>query len=240
MVPIVIDLLNIVPSFQHHWRNYGFWAPAVDDYVREGIMDWQGSKEYERLLEITEPYSFIENYDMPKLLINAAGDQFFLPDSWKFYWDDLKGEKHMQYVPNFGHDLRESDALSNMISFYASVLGNTPRPVYNWEIKDDKIIITTDPNQKPTSIKLWSANNSESRDFRIDVLGPKWTSSEILVNESGRYEVQLQGPVTGYTGYFVEITYPGQAPIKVTTGVEVLPKSYPFEPFISEDPKGNS
>lgn len=240
MVPIVIDLLNIVPSFQHHWRNYGFWAPAVDDYVREGIMDWQGSKEYERLLEITEPYSFIDDYDMPKLLINAAGDQFFLPDSWKFYWDELKGEKHMQYVPNFGHDLRESDALSNMISFYASVLGNTPRPVYNWEIKDDKIIITTDPNQKPASIKLWSANNSESRDFRIDVLGPKWTSSEILVNESGRYEVQLMEPDTGYTGYFVEITYPGQAPIKVTTGVEVLPKNYPFEPFISEDPKGSS
>jgi PhoPQ-activated pathogenicity-related protein len=77
MVPIVIDLLNIVPSFQHHWRNYGFWAPAVDDYVREGIMDWQGSKEYDRLLEITEPYSFLENYDMPKLLINAAGDHFF-------------------------------------------------------------------------------------------------------------------------------------------------------------------
>jgi PhoPQ-activated pathogenicity-related protein len=78
-VPIVIDLLNIQPSFQHHWRNYGFWAPAVEDYEREGIMDWQGSAEYERLLEITEPYSFLEAYaNKPKLLINAAGDQFFL------------------------------------------------------------------------------------------------------------------------------------------------------------------
>jgi len=240
MVPIVIDLLNIVPSFQHHWRNYGFWAPAVDDYVREGIMEWQGSKEYDRLLEITEPYSFIENYDMPKLVINAAGDQFFLPDSWKFYWDELKGEKHMQYVPNFGHDLRESDAIPNMISFYSSVLNNTPRPTYNWEIKEDKIIITTDPNQKPASIKLWSANNEKSRDFRIDVLGPKWTSSEILVNESGRYEVVLNEPKSGYTGYFVEITYPGKTSIKVTTGVEVLPKIYPFEPYVSEEPKGSS
>ncbi|MFD2203017.1 PhoPQ-activated pathogenicity-related family protein [Shivajiella indica] len=240
MVPIVIDLLNIEPSFQHHWRNYGFWAPAVDDYVREGIMEWQGSKEYERLLEITEPYSFIEDYDMPKLVINAAGDQFFLPDSWKFYWDDLKGEKHLQYVPNFGHDLRESDALPNMVSFYASVLNNTERPKYHWEIEDYKIIITTDPNQKPASIKLWSANNENSRDFRIDVLGPKWTSSEILVNESGRYEVDLKEPAKGYSGYFVEITYPGQRPIKVTTGIEVLPKAYPFEPYVSEDPKGSS
>lgn len=239
MVPIVIDLLNIVPSFQHHWRNYGFWAPAVDDYVREGIMNWQGSKEYERLLEITEPYSFRDQYDIPKLLINAAGDQFFLPDSWKFYWDGLNGEKHLQYVPNFGHDLRESDALPNMISFYASVLNGTPRPNYDWKIEGEKIIITTDPNSKPASIKLWSASNEEARDFRIDVLGPKWTSSEVLVNESGRYEITLQEPKKGFTGYFVEITYPGQAPIKVTTGVEVLPKTYPFATFESEAPRGS-
>ena len=239
IAPVVIDLLNIVPSFQHHWRNYGFWAPAVDNYVQEGIMDWQGSKEYDRLLELTEPFSFLEAYDMPKLLINAAGDQFFLPDSWKFYWDELKGEKHIQYVPNFGHDLSESDAIPNLIAFYASILNETPRPSYDWKIEDDSIIITTDPNQKPASIKLWSANNEESRDFRIDVLGEKWNSTEILVNESGRYEVKLLEPEKGYTGYFVEITYPGEAPIKVTTGVEVLPKAFPFEPFQSESPKGS-
>lgn len=238
-VPIVIDLLNIQPSFQHHWRNYGFWAPAVEDYVREGIMDWQGSAEYARLLEITEPYSFLEAYaNKPKLLINAAGDQFFLPDSWKFYWDSLPGEKHLQYVPNFGHDLRESDALPNMISFYASVLNKADRPSYSWKIEGDKIILQTDPNQKPASIKLWSANNPEARDFRIDVLGPKWTSSEILVNEKGTYEIAMKQPEKGFTAYFVEVVFPGQAPIKLTTGVEVLPRTYPFESFESENPMG--
>lgn len=240
MVPVVIDLLNIVPSFQHHWRNYGFWAPAVDNYVQEGIMDWQGSKEYDRLLEITEPYSYLEDYkDIPKLLINAAGDQFFLPDSWKFYWDELEGEKHIQYVPNYGHDLSESDAFPNLIAFYASILNEVPRPIYSWEVNGNSIDIITDPNQKPVSIKLWSATNEESRDFRIDVLGPKWTSSEILINESGKYEVELKEPAKGYTGYFVEITYPGQAPIKFTSGVEVLPKTYPFEEFKSDNPKGS-
>lgn len=99
-------------------------------------------------------------------------------------------------------------------------------------------MITTDPNQKPVSIKLWSAHNEEARDFRIYVLGPKWTSTEILVNESGRYEVELQEPEKGFKGYFVEITYPGQAPIKVTTGVEVLPRTYLFEPYVAKDPKG--
>lgn len=239
IIPIVIDLLNVEESFAHHWRNYGFWAPAIQDYEREGIMDWQGSKEYERLLKITEPYSYIDRYDMPKLLINAAGDQFFQPDSWKFYWDELEGEKHVQYVPNYGHDLSESDALPNMIAFYASILNDTPRPQYTWDIQEDKIVITTDPNQKPASIKLWSATNTETRDFRVDTFGPNWKASEILINESGKYEIEISEPEKGYTGYFVELTYPGQASIKVTSGVEVLPRTYPFEMFQSDSPKGS-
>ena len=34
IVPIVIDMLNIVPSFKHHFAAYGFWAPAVGDIER--------------------------------------------------------------------------------------------------------------------------------------------------------------------------------------------------------------
>jgi PhoPQ-activated pathogenicity-related protein len=238
IVPIVIDLLNVVPSFQHHWRNYGFWAPAVEDYVKEGIMEWQGSKEYARLLEIVEPYSYKEKYTMPKLLINASGDQFFLPDSWKFYWNDLLGEKHLMYVPNSGHDVSESDALQNLAAFYASVLDNTPRPTYTWELTGDVFNIKTDASSKPASIKLWQAHNTETRDFRIDVFGPKWTATDIPLNDKGIYEITLATPTKGWKGYFVEITYPGKIPFKVTTGVEVLPRTYPFEPFVSASPKG--
>ena len=38
--PIVIDMLNVVPSFKHHFAAYGFYAPAVGDYVSKGIMKW--------------------------------------------------------------------------------------------------------------------------------------------------------------------------------------------------------
>jgi len=236
IVPVVIDLLNVVPSFQHHWRNYGFWAPAVTDYVNEGIMEWQGSKEYARLLEIVEPYSYKEKYTMPKLLINASGDQFFLPDSWKFYWKDLPGEKHLMYVPNSGHDVSESDAVQNLTAFYASVLDNTPRPVYTWEIAGDVFKIKT--VTKPSSIKLWQAHNPQKRDFRIDVLGPKWTSTDVPLNDQGTYEISLSSPDKGWKGYFVEITFPGKIPFKITTGVEVLPRTYPFEPFVAAHPLG--
>ncbi|EON76135.1 PhoPQ-activated pathogenicity-related protein [Lunatimonas lonarensis] len=239
MAPIVIDLLNLVPSFQHHWRSYGFWAPAVKDYVREGIMDWMGSEEYDRLLEITEPYSFIEVFrDIPKLLINGSGDQFFLPDSWKFYWDDLSGEKHLVYIPNAGHSLDNSDAMQILLGFYKHILMDEARPEYSWEVTDTHIKVTVDPQNPPVQVKLWEAHNPEARDFRIDVFGPKWMDTVIPVQENGVYQIPIQAPDKGWKGHFVEITYAGKAPIKLTTGVKVLPETYPFDPYKPEKPRG--
>ena len=231
VVPVVIDLLNLVPSFQHHWRNYGFWAPAVGDYVREGVMDWVGTPEFDRMMEITEPYSFRKEYDMPKLIINAAGDEFFQPDSWKFYWDSLPGEKHVMYVPNSGHDVGDSDALPNLISFYKSILDQAKRPSYGWKVEGDQIKVTFDPANKPAAIKLWTAHNPTTRDFRIDVFGPNWTFEDIAVPDSGELTVDMTAPETGFKGYFVELTYGGDHPLKVTSGIDVLPRAYPFEPF---------
>lgn len=231
IIPVVIDMLNLEESFLHHWRNYGFWAPAVNDYVDEGIMEWMGTEEFDRLLEITDPYSYREEITMPKLLINASGDQFFQPDSWKFYWDELEGEKHIQYVPNFGHDLSESDAIPNLISFYSSILNQTARPIYEWKVEEEKIKFHVNPANTPLSVKVWSLHNSESRDFRIDEFGPNWKSEELPIQENGKYEYHLASPEQGYTGYFLEVTFAGQSPLKVTSGVEVMPRTYPFEPY---------
>lgn len=231
IIPIVIDMLNLEESFVHHWKNYGFWAPAVDNYVSEGVMDWMGTPEFDRLLEITEPYSFRTDFDMPKLLINAAGDQFFQPDSWEFYWNDLIGEKHMQYVPNFGHNISESDALPNMISFYASILNESPRPVYDWKVGEDKIRLTLDPADKPISVKAWTASNLTTRDFRVDIFGPNWKSTEMKITGSGIYELALENPDEGYKGYFIEVTFAGKTPLQITSGVEVMPRTYPFPVF---------
>ena len=107
IVPASIDLLNLEKSFDHHFRVYGFFAPAVKDYVEAGVMDWTGTPEYRKLLEIEEPYSYRERLTMPKFMIQAAGDQFFLPDSSRFYFDDLKGEKYLRYIPNTDHGLKE-------------------------------------------------------------------------------------------------------------------------------------
>ena len=52
--PMVIDMLNVVPSFVHHWRVYGFWAPAIKDYVDSKVIDWMFTPENKKLLQIAD------------------------------------------------------------------------------------------------------------------------------------------------------------------------------------------
>jgi PhoPQ-activated pathogenicity-related protein len=55
---------------------------------------------------------------MPKYVVNAGGDQYFAPDSSKFYFGDLTGPKFLRYVPNADHSLRGSDAQDSILAFY--------------------------------------------------------------------------------------------------------------------------
>ena len=231
IIPIVIDMLNVVPSFNHHYRVYGFFAPAVGDYESIGIMDWQNTPEYQRLIKVTEPYEYRDRLTMPKFLINASGDQFFVPDSGQFYWSDLVGEKYVRYVPNAGHSLKESDAVESLVAYYHSILTKAKRPVFDWKIRDNTIKVLT--KDQPKEVKVWSATNPEARDFRIDTLGPVWKSSQLQADTKGQFIAKVDEPTKGYTAFFVELTYPGvgRYPMKYTTQVKVVPDTYPFESY---------
>jgi PhoPQ-activated pathogenicity-related protein len=229
IVPIVIDLLNVVPSFVHHWRAYGFWAPAVGDYQAMGIMDWMGHPRYDDLMGLVEPYSYRERMTLPKLTLNATGDQFFLPDSSQFYWDDLPSPKYQRYVPNTDHGLGDSDANETMTAFYYAVLNGIALPKYSWNVKGDRIVVKSP--DKPVAVTLWRATNPEARDFRKDVIGEAYEATELESSRNGRWAADIPGPESGWTASFVELTFDIGAPypFKVSTEVVVRPDEYPFE-----------
>ncbi len=229
IVPMVIDLLNLVPSFQHHWRAYGFWAPAVDDYVEMRIMDWMGHPAYERLLASVEPYSYRERLTMPKFIMNSTGDQFFLPDSWQFYFDDLPGTKYLRYVPNTDHGLDGSDAVESLTAFYGTVLTGRPFPKFTWQVQEDGSI-RVKTKSKPLAVRLWQATNPQARDFRKKIIGEAWSSTELAEVKRGVYVGRVPEPDKGWTAFLVELTYESglRVPFKFTTGVHVVPEMLPF------------
>ena len=229
VVPASIDVLNVETSFEHHFRSYGFWAPALKDYTDMGIMDWSGTQQFRALMEIEDPYSYRDRLTIPKFVVNSTGDQYFLPDSSQFYFPGLKGEKYLRYVPNTRHDLENSDAYPSMIAFYGSVITGEPRPKFDWKFKTDGSIVV-ESSDRPAEVRLWQATNPAARDFRLDTLGPAWTSSPVEPASEGKYVGRVQEPPRGWTAYFVEMTYPSQGkfPFKFTTDVRVVPDILPF------------
>ena len=238
IIPLVIDMLNIKPSFEHHWQAYGFWAPAIQDYVDMNTMDWWGSPEAEMLFKLVDPYSYKDRYQFPKYIINAAGDEFFIPTSSQFYYDQLPGEKHIRYVPNVGHNLNGSYILEAIASFYISILNNSPRPEYSWNfLKNGQIEFTSD--NQPSEVKLWWADNPSSRDFRLDVIGKSWKSKSIKINAEGKYISSIDKPEEGWRAYFVEAIYGSNPlPFIITSEVKVSPDILPFEYIDPINPKG--
>jgi len=236
IIPIVIDVLNLEPTMRHHYAAYGFWAPAVGDYVEQRIFEYMGTDKMNKLVELVDPYSYRERLNMPKFLLNAAGDQFFLPDSSQFYFDALQGEKYLRYVPNADHSLDGSDAVESLLAFYLSVLHNQPRPQIEWSFEQDKAIRVS-TSMAPSQVLLWQATNPEARDFRVETLGRKYRSSDLAPRDDGNYLARVKPPEKGWTAFFVELTYRGVGPVplKLTTSVRVVPDELPFA---DEDPRG--
>jgi PhoPQ-activated pathogenicity-related protein len=235
IMPIVIDMLNIEPSFLHHYAAYGFWAPAIGDYSAFNIMEWNGTPEYRALMKIVEPYQYRARFTMPKFIMNAAGDQFFLPDSSQFYFKDLPEVKYLRYVPNADHSLKGSDAYETLLACFSAVVNNLPLPQFTWTLENDgsmRVKATT----KPTEVKLWQATNPEARDFRLETLGPKYQSTTLEDQGDGVYVGKVEQPAKGWTAFFIELTFPSGSPVpfKFTTQVRVVPDTLPYK-FV---PKG--
>ena len=168
---------------------------------------------------------------MPKFIINSTGDQFFLPDSWQFYYNDLEGVKYLRYLPNAEHSTRGSDAWFSVLANYNAIVKSAPLPQFDWKIdKDGTIRVST--KDKPTEVKLWQASNPGARDFRLTTIGPKWKSTVLNETAAGQYIGKVPKPARGWTAYMVELTFPSglqMAPFKFTTGVKVIPDIEPFK-----------
>ncbi len=238
VAPLVIDMLNFEQSLDHHWQAYGEWSSALSDYVNEGVMDWKGSAELEQLSHLVDPFTYLDRLSMPKYIVNASGDEFFLPDSWQFYWDDLVGDKRLRYIPNSGHGVLNFNTYSSLLSFYDRVLNDIPVPVIDWEVVDDGFRIRFDQDQMPDVIKLWRADNPDARDFRLPVIGAAWTSIDFEIADEESLFVPIVAPEIGFSAWFVEATFGADQPFPfiTTTGVVVRPDIYPFSTFVPNRP----
>lgn len=231
IMPLAIDVLNVEKSFVHHWRAYGAWSPAVQDYIDINLFQWLGTPEMRALMEIEDPYEYRDRLTIPKYIMSGAGDEFFLPDSSQFYFNDLQGEKYLRYVPNASHSLDDPNVPSNLLAYFLSFVNCTPRPRFSWTADRAAGSIRVRTMDQPAAVKLWQATNPNARDFRVAVIGKVWTST-VLEGSDGVYVATVPKPASGFTAFFVEMTFDSGllVPWVFTTEVVVAPDVYPFAP----------
>ena len=189
-------------------------------------------------MKLVEPYEYRARFTIPQFIINASGDQFFLPDSSQFYFKDLPGVKYLRYVPNTDHSLKGSDAWRTLAACYNAVVKGGKLPQFSWNARTHGAL-RVKTLDRPAEVKLWQATNEEARDFRLMTIGPAWKSSELKTEGNGVYTAHVRKPARGWTAYFVELTYTngGSAPFKFTTEVHVVPDVLPYKYVKPTPPK---
>jgi len=238
IVPASIDLLNLDKQFRHHWDAYGFYAPAIQDYVDFDLPCRTRTAAGEAMLKLIDPYAYRDRMTMPKLVLNSAGDQFFLPDSSQFYFRDLPAPKKLRYTLNTDHsqaqDLRS--IIQPTLSWISDVLDGKSGPQFSWTKEPDGSI-RVQTFTEPKRVRLWQATNPSARDFRLDSIGAAWTSSNLKDTGNGVYVGKVSPPAQGWTAFTVEVTFPGSTLIPTplesdqvfTTDVRVTPDTLPFK-----------
>jgi PhoPQ-activated pathogenicity-related protein len=230
IAPVVIDVVNVEKAMDNHHAAYGFFAPSVADYTSMKIFDWKGHPRFRELMKIEDPWEYRERYTMPKYVVNSTGDEYFPPDSSRFYFPALKGEKYLRYIPNSDHSLDGTDVYFSLAAFLDSLVHNRPRPRFDWRFeKDGSILLTC--RDTPSAVKLWQATNPDARDFRLERIGKAWKSTE-LTPKNGVYLALVEKPAKGWTAFMVEVTFPGggKIPMKFTTPVRIIPDVLPHRP----------
>ena len=231
ILPASIDMLNLGRQFVHQWEAYGFYAPAVEDYVEFDLPCRMQSPEGREVLRVVDPFAYRDRYaGLPKLVLNASGDQFFVTDSSRFYFAGLPGPKWLRYTPNTDHG-QNQDAIERALSWVDDILNNKASATIDWTVTGEGALRVT-TSSRPKRVRLWQATNPNARDFRLESLGAVWTSRVLEPEPDGAYVGFAPPPAVGWTAFFVEVTFdtagvfkPDQA---YTTDVLITPDDLPF------------
>lgn len=229
IIPLVIAPFHIIDSFNLHWMAYGEWSPAIKDYLDINLPSrWKG-KAFEELMKIEEVNHYQEKLLLPKYLIHAAGDEFFLPDASQNYFHSLPGPKHLRYVPNADHRIEQSDAYQSMLAYYRAILNDDEIPTLTWSKNQDGIL-SVQTSSDPIKVVLWKAYNPNGRDFRVSTIGKSWESTTLAQQRNGLYQIPLTSPEKGWSAYFIEVHFESKTntPLIFTTDIFITPDTYPY------------
>ena len=131
IIPLVMDELNFVENIKHHWRSYGGWTAFFSDYYKLNITAYWDDPKMQEIFDIVDAYENRDRLLMPKLVICAANDEFFLPTDTTYWWKEMPQETELNrllFLPNSCHVCGDQlnarlATLNNWVSLVLASLG---------------------------------------------------------------------------------------------------------------------
>jgi PhoPQ-activated pathogenicity-related protein len=213
IAPFVIDVLNMKKQGDHQLYSFGKYSDMIHDYTERGLLPMPDTKEAMRLWSMVDPWMYRDKLELPKLIVNGNNDPYWTTDALNLYWDDLKGDKWVLYVPNAGHDLRQKDKISpldqvgqaanGLAAFVRHYTVNNPMPKLTWkhDDADGKLRIRVESSEPVKGARLWVAQ-APTRDFRE----AKWVEKPAQVNGSQVVGL-VDPPKEGCLAFYCELDY---------------------------------
>jgi len=258
IVPIVLDVLHMPASLHHMWRAYGGWTFAFEDYYNVNLTKQLDTPQFEKLCSIVDPFNYLADPSrlrMPKLIINAAMDEFLQGDNDQFWWENMPQPKFRQMCENAEHSEITGipEIVGNVAAWGNAYFQKQPFPSFTWSINatDGSITVKNDPLIAiPINVSMWYAPNFRHvefedgiRDWRIlggyDPTLPQiyiWRQQSLSETTPGSNTWVASQPIPnkGWMAFFVEVFYNGPHPYwnaskvshyRLTTQISIVPKN---------------
>jgi PhoPQ-activated pathogenicity-related protein len=208
IAPLVIDTLNMREQMDHQLRSYGKYSLMIRDYTQRGLVPMPKTDDAVKLWQMVDPYFYRDQLKKPTLIVNGANDPYWTVDALNLYWDGLKSDKWVLYVPNAGHDLTQkvggkTRVQSTLAAFTRAQVFDKALPKLSWQHNDmaGKLRLTILSDTPPKTARLWVAK-SATKDFRQAT----WEEQGVNV-KGGTVTGELAPPAEGYVAFFGELEF---------------------------------
>ena len=216
VIPFVIDLLGTKKALEHMYLSYGKnWPVAFYPYYKQGVDQQIGTDEFASLMTLEDPLTYLntdmgDRLNIDKYIINASGDDFYVPDNTKFYYGQLPGIKSLRVVPNSTHNGILSVTEQSLITFVNRFQEKQKLPEMTETVQncgDGKKTLAVSFTERPATVLQWTATNPAARDFRY-ACDVKYNSDPVrLTGEEDTVNIPLVTPDSGWRATFIEATF---------------------------------
>jgi hypothetical protein len=178
----------------------------VKDYTSRA--SWTGwDAAVPRADEDRRAYEYRERLTMPKFMLNASGDQFFLPIRRS---STSTSSRARSTCATCRTRLTHSTRATRSRRCTRSRPPWSPAP--SGGRRSSGPMSRTGRSRSSASscrahVQLWQAVNPKARNFRLDAIGPLRTRRS--TERPNTWVGKVQPPPTGWTAFFVELTFAG-------------------------------